>query len=298
MAHDAKENVDELVHRVKTPDAPEKDLRDPEVFRPIFEEANASLGLYMTNDVMIGCYDLLDDLVHLLNKQDGSFSFNWSGKVDDLEELIYKVNNPLTRKDLLQRFMKTIYAARKTPNDRAHSFNIIKNVVGNLTESSVIFNQQAREELGMIAHENFEVPSEEQTDEEREALLQAAAAAKAEALKKAKKKPKSPEEEAAETDALLAKMAEIVINNLTDVEVEKAETAIELKKTEWLMDNHLKMDSVMWDKFNRKMSILDIDVGEQEIIFRADLDAALTPFVPLPPIEEEFKEFFEAQAAE
>ena len=65
-------------------------------------------------------------------------------------------------------------------------------------------------------------------------------------------------------------------------------------ETKWLIDNHLTMNTEMWDSLNRKMSVLDIDIAEQEIILRTDLDVALSSYVPLPPIEEEFKAFFDA----
>ena len=50
----------------------------------------------------------------------------------------------------------------------------------------------------------------------------------------------------------------------------------------------------MFDCLNRKVSIMDIDFGDKEIILRTDLDVPLNPFVPMPPIEEEFKAFFDA----
>ena len=56
------------------------------------------------------------------------------------------------------------------------------------------------------------------------------------------------------------------------------------------MQNHLKMDAEVFDQLNRKVSILDIDVAELEVVLRTDLDVSLTPYVPLPPLEDEFKE--------
>ena len=44
----------------------------------------------------------------------------------------------------------------------------------------------------------------------------------------------------------------------------------------------------MWDQLNRKTSVLDIDVGEVDIILRTDLDVPLSAYVPPPPIEEQF----------
>ena len=55
-----------------------------------------------------------------------------------------------------------------------------------------------------------------------------------------------------------------------------------------MMDNHLKMDANMFDQLNRKVSVLDIDVGEMEIIMRADMDVPLSGYVPPPPLDEQF----------
>lgn len=64
------------------------------------------------------------------------------------------------------------------------------------------------------------------------------------------------------------------------------------------MENHIKMNAEVFDQLNRKVSILDIDVGELEVVLRTDLDVPLTPYVPLPPLEEEFKELLQAKEEE
>jgi hypothetical protein len=64
------------------------------------------------------------------------------------------------------------------------------------------------------------------------------------------------------------------------------------------MENHLKMDAEMFDSLNRKVSILDIDVGELEVVLRTDLDVPLTPYVPLPPLEDEFKDLLSSKEEE
>lgn len=69
-------------------------------------------------------------------------------------------------------------------------------------------------------------------------------------------------------------------------------------KTEWLMENHLKMDADAFEKLNRKMSILDMEIGELDVVLRMDLDVPLTPFVALQPLEDEFKELLEMQELE
>jgi hypothetical protein len=53
------------------------------------------------------------------------------------------------------------------------------------------------------------------------------------------------------------------------------------------------MDAAAFEKLNRKVSILDIDVADQDVILRADLDVPMTPFVPFKPIEDEFKDFLD-----
>ena len=60
-----------------------------------------------------------------------------------------------------------------------------------------------------------------------------------------------------------------------------------------MMENNLNMNAVAFEKLNRKVSILDIDISDQEVVLRADLDVPLTPFVPFKPIDEEFKELLE-----
>jgi len=53
------------------------------------------------------------------------------------------------------------------------------------------------------------------------------------------------------------------------------------------------MDATAFEKLNRKVSILDIDIGDQEVVLRTDLDVPMTPFVNFKPIEEEFKDLIE-----
>ena len=88
----------------------------------------------------------------------------------------------------------------------------------------------------------------------------------------------------------------MMAGNLSGEESARVEREIEIVKTKWLMDNHITMDRETFDTLNRKVSILDIDSAEQEVILRADLDVPMSQFVPMPPIEEEFRAFFEAQA--
>jgi hypothetical protein len=92
----------------------------------------------------------------------------------------------------------------------------------------------------------------------------------------------------------LAKVTQSLSTHFTE-EIDRCESEIDLLKTEWLMENHLKMDADAFEKLNRKMSILDIDISELDVVLRTDLDVPLSPYTALPPLEEEFKELLEMQ---
>ena len=49
---------------------------------------------------------------------------------------------------MLERYIKLVSKARKTPNERAHSFNVIRNMVCRLSESLVEHETRVREEIG------------------------------------------------------------------------------------------------------------------------------------------------------
>ena len=69
-----------------------------------------------------------------------------------------------------------------------------------------------------------------------------------------------------------------MVSDTVNVEADRIEREIEIIRTKWLMDNHITMDDEMFDSLNRKVSILDIDFSEQEVVLRADLDVPLSPF--------------------
>ena len=300
VQRDASETLDTLIDRVKTPPKPAPDRRDPAVFSQMFEESNRDLKLYFTTETMDGFYDLLADIALLFEKQGMPLpsDYEWSTKVGELEQMIEQISNPYTQRTVLDRFIKLVAKARKTPNDRAHSFNVIRTMVGRVCEQVVDMETKIREEAGAIPLEVFRVPPEDETEEQRWEHLKAQKAAQAEALKKLKKKPKTEEEEAQELKEITEKTAASVSERLCSKEVDRAERQIKLLETKWLIDNHQVMDEEMWDTLNRKVSVLDIDIAEQEVILRTDIDVQLSPYVPLPPIEEEFKAFFDAQKAE
>ena len=92
-------------------------------------------------------------------------------------------------------------------------------------------------------------------------------------------------------------MTSSLATHFTD-EIDRCENEIELLKTEWLMENHLHMDAEAFEKLNRKMSILDMDISELDVVLRMDLDVPLSAYTALPPLEEEFKDLLEMQEQE
>lgn len=57
-------------------------------------------------------------------------------------------------------------------------------------------------------------------------------------------------------------MVSALSTQFTDSEIDKIEGEVELLKTEWLMENHLNMDAEAFEKLNRKVSVLDIDIND------------------------------------
>ena len=116
---------------------------------------------------MDGFYDLLSDIEILYAKQEMPLpeDFEWSTKVVELEKMIEKIANVYTRRTMLDRFIKLVAKARKTPNDRAHSFNVIRDLVGRLAEQTVDAETKVRDECGGAPIDMFRVPAEDETEE-------------------------------------------------------------------------------------------------------------------------------------
>lgn len=157
---------------------------------------------------------------------------------------------------------------------------------------------KCRTQMDLPQNDTWQFVPEDWTAEQRQAHQQSEAAKIAEILKKNKKKPKTAEEDLKDKEDLLVKMTTSMTTQFTDAEIDKCESEIELLKTEWLMENHLNMNEVAFEQLNRKVSILDLDVNDQDVVMRVDLDVPLSPYTPLPPLEDEFKEFLQQQEEE
>jgi len=74
-------------------------MKDPEIFRPIFEQRNRMMGLYFSQETMDGFYELIEDIEIVYERQTGeklSDVFDWSLRADEVEALIEKIKNPYT----------------------------------------------------------------------------------------------------------------------------------------------------------------------------------------------------------
>lgn len=134
----------------------------------------------------------------------------------------------------------------------------------------------------------FEPVPEEETEEEQKARLDGVAARKLEAYKKLKAKPGDEAQEAADLAKVAEKATGLLGAQLSSNEerIHSAESEIELIKTRWLMDNHLKMNHDKYDEINRCLSIYDIELGARDIVLRLDLDIPMSPFIEPPKVQE------------
>ena len=154
-------------------------------------------------------------------------------------------------------------------------------MVLNFCEDTVDVDDKVRKDLGVLENLGFEEIPEEQTEEDAAAALEELKNKKAEAAKKSKQKPKTDEEEEAELQQLIQTTSQELAKVLTEgTRITTVEKEIDLIKTRWLMQHHIKMDSGEYDKVNRRLSIYDIELGSKDIVLRLDLDIALSKFVP------------------
>jgi len=65
---------------------------------------------------------------------------------------------------------------------------------------------------------------------------------------------------------------------------------IDILRTKWLMENHIKMDRKEYNDLFHLESVLDIDVAGKDIILRVDLDVPLSGYVP-PPSESQMNTY-------
>lgn len=96
------------------------------------------------------------------------------------------------------RYNSLLARAKKTPNDRAHSFGVIKNAMWSVVSTMAQQDAIIREEMALAPIEYLRIPPEDESDEQRADFKKKEKERISEALKKAKKKPKTDEEDAAD----------------------------------------------------------------------------------------------------
>jgi hypothetical protein len=131
------DGISEIQMESKTPTKVLPDIEDPLVFAPLFEERNRDRVLYYSKPVMEGFFDLLDDLDHLHRRATGNSlfkTFTWSTKVSEIETMIKAISNPLSQQTMFEKYNRLLARAKKIPNHRAHSYNVIKAAITNVVQ--------------------------------------------------------------------------------------------------------------------------------------------------------------------
>lgn len=112
----------DLLAKIESPPPLPPNLRDPEVFKAIFEDKNKHLGLYYTPQTMNAIFELLEDISQ--RAKDGEdYGSLWQGKIEEIDEFIAtRVRNKYSRQTLKERYVLLQSKARKVPIDRAMSY--------------------------------------------------------------------------------------------------------------------------------------------------------------------------------
>jgi hypothetical protein len=64
-----------------------------------------------------------------------------------IEELLPRVKNPYSRKDLKDRYVAILSQAKKVPVDRAQSYTVFRKMLLELSEQAIDYEAKGREEL-------------------------------------------------------------------------------------------------------------------------------------------------------
>jgi hypothetical protein len=85
------------------------------------------LGLYYTKNVVESLFSIFDDACYVIKEIQGEAleTAEWDANVETLGALLSRIKNSETRHTINERYIKFVSQAKKTPNDRAHSFDVI-----------------------------------------------------------------------------------------------------------------------------------------------------------------------------
>ena len=170
-------------------------------------------------------------------------------------------------------------------------------MLASLSELTVDFEQKARDEIQTIANPGFVVPHEGMTPEEAKNIENDRKNKKADWYKATKKKPKTDDEEAQEAEDIKIRTQNALKSELLNNRLTKVGREIDILRTKWLMENHIKMDHKEYDELYNLESVLDVDVAGKDIILRLDLDVPLSNFVP-PPSDSQLNTYDEVSKSQ
>lgn len=126
--------VQEVIGDVKTPPAQPNALQMD--IAKHFETTNEHLSLKFTERNYQAFVDLYNLVVRRLEKQEVQPDQPpqepvepYTGDVEYIEELITRIQNPMTYEALNNKYIELYYASKRTPVDRASSYNIFKAMV-------------------------------------------------------------------------------------------------------------------------------------------------------------------------
>ena len=217
----------------------------------------------------------------------------WDGSIDYIYDLIQKVEFDIARNNLMMTFNRLVSYAKKSPPDRALSYDNLRESVLSWASTIPELDDKLREEIGIPEHV-FEYPTEEMTEEDINKLAEDKEARKADWLKRNKRKPKTEEEDAQDMEQLRQQINDQLKQKMVDEDdiMGDIEEKINIKNLGNLLNNHVIMDKAKWDEMYRKKSILDIGCEGKNVLLRLDLDVPLSEYIP-PPEEEEDQSKFE-----
>lgn len=274
-----REVIDDIIDKVRPSTPPLPNMESPDVFAKQFEEKNKKYGLWFGSYEMHAFKELIREAHARLgtNPED----YYWDGSIDQIYELIWKVQADIPRNNLMLTFNRLVSYSKKVPAERSLCYGELREAVLSICSTVPSLDESFREEMGMMDYV-FEYVTDETPDEELHKMKEDREARKAEWLKKNKKKPKSEEEEAQDLEELKRKISEGVKKKVVedDSVVGRVEDRIEMKSLRKILDGHIVMNTEKWDELYRKKSILDIGCEGKNILLRLDLDVPLTEYIP------------------
>lgn len=124
--------------------------------------------------------------------------FSDTKRVEDVEETISFVKGKYSSEYFQNTYNNLVSRAKRTPIEKAVSYGLFKEMLGNALEEVVDIDDKVRRDMNIVENVGFQVPPDEATEEEIAALQEDIKNRKIEAAKKLKSKPKTEEEDAAD----------------------------------------------------------------------------------------------------